>query len=166
MFCRRCGLGIPDDVSLCWACGAQQTSVRLCVRCDTILPPDAPDCLACGAVQGPTTWEYCEIRVESGLLEAEAIDVLLGKPPYTDQFRFCADGAGPAGVYSVGCSEWAEGSTPTEWDRGLFERFVEELRLRGWQPLSREGGEWWAQRFRRATNPVTRGSTPPAPGAA
>jgi len=161
MFCTRCGLGIPDDVHVCWACGAQQPSDHLCVHCGIILPSDAPACLACGAVQSPKTWEYCEIRVEHGTKDTDAIGILAGQPPYTDQFRFWADGAGPAGVYTLGYSDWAEGAKPAEWHRDLFERLAEELRTQGWLVLPREGGEWWAQQFRREISSGTRPNDPP-----
>src|SRR3954454_6453213 len=81
MCCTRCGLGIPDDVHVCWACGAQQPSDHLCVHCGITLPPDAPACLACGAVQSPKTWEYCEIRVEHGTKDTDAIGILAGSLP-------------------------------------------------------------------------------------
>ena len=101
-------------------------------------------------MQTGQTWEYCEIRVQSEVLDLLGLD--LDGP--SERFRFWADAAGPHGVYTVGWSGWGECAIPADYNRDLYQRFVAELCSQGWQPLPRKGRTWWAQRFRRAVKEV------------
>lgn len=148
MFCIHCGLGIPDDAPRCLACDAPQSPEHLCVRCGLGLAQDARACTACGAVQTKQTWEYCEIRVESEVLDL--LGLYLEGP--RERFRFWADAAGPHGVYTVAWSDWGECTIPGDYNRGLYEGFVAGLCSQGWQPYSWAGHTWWGQRFRRAVS--------------